>query len=136
VRVYPNGKLDSAKDRMDIEVVLVDGNKSSLVVDAECHWTLVNKAKMENYAGGIKRQEYRVSGSGLDDSFDNSPLVGCPGECIITIGIMQFIKDDDEDGADFIKKNASIITAGEALARNQISDNEEDFQKTISNPLY
>jgi hypothetical protein len=22
------------------------------------------------------------------------------------------------------------------LARNQISDNEEDFQKTISNPLY
>ena len=118
VRLYPNGK--SINDNMDIEFILLNANREE-IVDAECHWSLTNKGKNQNYVGGIKRKSYRLNQSAIDSEFDNGILKDCISECVITIGVMQFMDDDEEQ---FKKDATSIISAGKKLTMNEISDDE------------
>jgi len=129
IRLYPNGKSTNLKDNMDIELILLSTNSQDSNIDAECHWSLSNIGKNQNFVGGIKRKFYTVNQSGIDSDFDNGLLKDCTSDCKITIGVMQFIESEDE--ATFKKENTSVISA-----KAEISDDEADFKKTHINPLY
>ncbi len=88
--------------------------------------------KNQNFVGGIKRQSYRVNQSAIDTDFDNGLLKDCNSDCIITIGVIQFV--EDEDDKNFKKENASVISASRKI-NDQISDDEADFKKTNVNLL-
>ena len=118
---------------MDIELILLSSNNTD-PVDAQCHWSLSNKGKNQNFVGGIKRKTYRLNQSEIDSEFDNSVLKDCTSDCIITIGVMQFFEEDE--AGHFKKENASIFSAGKKLTMAEKSDEEEDLIKTTVNPLY
>jgi len=89
---------------------------------------LSNKGSNQNFVGGIGRKAYKVNQSGIDSDFDNGLLKDCTSDCVITIGVIQFI--EDEDDKNFKKESASTISASKKAAMAEISDDEADFKKT------
>ena len=132
IDLYPNGKDKLLAGSMVVELTLLKmPDDSGVEIDAECHWSLVNKNKGQNYVGGIKRKHYTLNHSEVDSDFDNSLLKDCSGDCQITIGVLQYIADEEE--ASLRKESASNVAS---TTKNSDVYDDEDFKKTTVNPLY
>lgn len=67
IELYPNGK--DKINYFSVLVTLVKTGDDHNKVDAECFYTLVNKDKHKNYAGDIKRKDFKLNESGEDSRF-------------------------------------------------------------------
>lgn len=147
VDFYPNGRDNITKNKICLVVKLLSGELNT--VDAECQYSMQMRGDRgpKNFVGEIKRQEYERGETEAEHcEFDTSMLdiqMADTPSCKVNITIKQFPKHRNVAKVASLRSSAS--DEHEVKKTSQISsatpqyapmDEEDEFKKVVSKPLY